>query len=201
MERRHTIVHFLAAAALIAFAVVLFCVAGGSISMARPQNPDGSFDYSPLFALMIPFALCIISFAGLITVLQEGEFTAWLSSTGVIILLAFIGFIFDAVPAFAIILGGLYAVWWTVAGVRSLISSWGYDGFWASAIMALARLLLAAALVSFVFVWTSTPTDIGAPNVMTADAISTCIWSGVISIAAAIGMIAEAVLWIIYCEY
>lgn len=201
MEKRYTIVHFLAAAALIAFAVVLFCVAGGSISMARLQNPDGSFDYGPIFALLIPFCLCIISFAGLITILQEGEFTAWLSSAGVIIVIGFVGLLFNMAPFAGVVLAGLYAIWWSIAGIRTVIATWGDDGYWASAIMAIGRLLLAAALVSFVFAWITIPTEIGAVNEMTSTAVTSCIVSGALSIAAAVGLVAETLVWIAYCDY
>ena len=60
MEKSKTLVHFLAAVLLIVFAVAIFKVKNGTVSLVRPRNEDGSYDFSGLLSLVILFNLCIL---------------------------------------------------------------------------------------------------------------------------------------------
>ena len=201
MEKKSTFIHFLCAIALIYFAIVLFCVANGSISMERPRLPDGSFDASGLIKVLIPFNLCILCFGGLITVLNEGEFRDWLPSAGIILAFAFIGFIFDLSNFMGLLIGGVYAVWFTITGVKNLIrsffSSYGFYG--PSILMSLCRIVLAGTLIFFVFFWVNFP--INEAFAVDSFAADTCRWAGGFAIASAVALIVEAVIWIKHLDY
>lgn len=199
MEKKKTIVHFLGAIIFIVFAVMLFNVANGTISMERPKNPDGSFDYSGLLSLAIPFNLCIIALAGLITVLNEGEFHAWLVSSGVILVVAVVGFFLDIMKITGIVIAGLYSIWWMIASVRGLRATWG-NGFWVDRIMAVGRFMVAVTLVFFVLTWVFIPVELGVPVDMSV-ASGICTWAGVLSLVSAVALFVEGVIWVKYCDY
>ena len=95
MEKKKTIVHFITAIVFVIFALQLFKIANGEATTDRFPNPDGSFDYSPVLAVYVPFILCILGLAGLIVALQDGEFGAWLGSLGAIAVICLGGYLLD----------------------------------------------------------------------------------------------------------
>ena len=195
MEKKNTIVHFLCAVALICFAVILFKIANGSISMNRIQNEDGSFEPGGLLPLMLGFNACIIGLGGLITILQEGEFVEWVKSCGVILGFALVGFMFDITSITELLIGGIYAVWWAIASIRSLIESWGENGFTLSRIIAVCRILTALALISFIPVWIFVPSSyLPVDNMRSIIAI--CNVSGILTLLSAVGAITEGIIWL-----
>lgn len=199
MEKKHTLVHFLTAAALVYFAVALLNIANGTATTDRFPNPDGSYDYSSVLALYIPFNLCIIGLAGLITVLQEGEFGAWLGAVGVIVLISLVGVFLNLMQGAAFLVGGIYAVWWSISAIRNLAAHW--DSFyWENKLLALCRILIAAALVLFVIAWMALPMEFDVVQDM-SQAMPICGWAGGLAIAAAVALVVEGFLWIRYCDY
>ena len=200
MEKSKTLVHFLAAVLLIVFAVAIFKVTNGTVSLVRPLKEDGSYDFSGMLSLVVPFNLCILAFAGLITVLNEGEFSAWFGAAAVIVGIAAVGFFLGFSPFAGLLVGGLYAVWWLIAAFKSVIATWGDNGFWASRLLAFCRLLVAAMLAVFVLFWLATPYE--SMDVLQDAAIVTMYnWTGVACIVGAVALCVEGVIWLIFCEY
>ena len=199
MEKKHTIVHFLAAAALVAFAVALFNIASGVATTDRFPNPDGSYDYGPVLAIFIPFDLCIIAFAGLITVLHGGEFGAWLGSVGAIVVISLIAYFLNMMSIAAVLIGGVYSIWWGISAVRNLAEHW--DSFyWENKLLAVCRVLIAIALVLSVCVWFVLPVEFDVVQDM-SQAMPICGWAGGFAIAAAVALAIEGLLWIKYADY
>ena len=197
MEKKGTIVHFLCIATLISFAVILFMIANGSISMDRLQNEDGSFDFGGLLPLMIGFNLCVMGFGGLITVLRQGEFFDWVKSCGVILLFAVVGFMFDITTVTELVITGVYAIWWLIAGVRGIIENWGEKGFVLGRIMAICRITIAIALIAYAPVWIFVPSShLPVDNINIV--IGICNWAGALSLLAAVGLGVESFIWLKY---
>ena len=194
MEKKHTIAHFFTAIVFVIFAIALLKISSGAATTDRFKN-----DYGPVLALYIPFLLCIVGLAGIITVLQEGEFLDWLKSVGVIALIGLAGFIFDGMQWAAALVGGLYAVYWTIVALRSLANNWdAYE--WENKLLALARVLIAAALVLAVVVWVQLPVERDVTQDMSS-VTTICGWAGGVAIAAAVCVFIEGVLWIKYADY
>lgn len=192
MERRKTLVHFLGAIFLVIFAVVLFKIKSGDIIMAHTPKADGSYDYSGLIKLTITFTLCILAFAGLITVLNDGEFMAWLSSAGIIVAFGVVGVIFDIGMITGALIAGVYCLWWSIASIKSLIANW--DSYMPCKIMAICRVVLAVMLGFFVLVWLSIPVGLEPVS-------GVYTWAGVLSIIGAVAMFIEGCIWFKYCDY
>ncbi|MBQ9103627.1 MAG: hypothetical protein IJY57_00890 [Clostridia bacterium] len=185
MTKAKTLVHFLTAIALIIFGVVLFKIKSGDISMVKTQNADGSFDYSGLIKLVLTFSLCVLGFAGLITVLNDGEWGAWLGSAGVIVGVGAVGVLFDIAIITGTAIAGLYFVWWIIASVRCLRATWG--GYTEDKIMAVCRFILALAMGTFVLVFMTLPDTAEVSGVYTL--------AGIASIVGAVAVAIEGIVW------
>lgn len=202
MEKKKTIAHFFGVIAMIAFAVTLFQIASGKISLVETQRPDGSFDKTGILKLVIAFSVAIMALAALITVLQDGEFMAWLGSVAVIAIIAAVGFFLGISVITGALVAGLYAIWWLIASLRHVSTLWHEDAWWASRLMALCRILIALAVCVFVVVWLMLPSatiPITDPSQVTIVKVYTV--GGVAAIVAAVALFIEAVLWIKFCEY
>lgn len=200
MDRSKTFVHFLAAIAFIAMAIVLFSIAGGSISMERVQKENGAYTFGGSLPFSITFSICLILLAAIITVLQEGEFMDWLPSCGVIVLISGVSLLFGFSMFAGVVLGGLYTVWWLIASIKTLRASWGYNGFFADALLALCRFVLTGALFTLVMAWGMLPVSIGSvPDMEVISRYGTI--AGVGSILAAVALCVEGGLWIKYSDY
>ena len=143
--------------------------------------------------------LSIAGLAAMITVLNEGEFGAWLGAVGVIAGFGLVGFLLNLMNIAALLLGGVYALWWSIAAIKNLGANW--DSFeWENRVLAVTRLLIAVALVLSVFVWINLPLEFGVAQDMT-QVMPLCGWAGGLAIAAAAGTFLEGVLWVRYCSY
>lgn len=199
MEKKKTIVHFLAAIAFVVFALALFKIASGEATTDRFPNPDGSYDYGPVLKLFIPFDICIVMLAGIITALQDGEFGAWLGSLGAIALISVVGVLFDFMSLAAVLIGGVYVIWWGIVAVKSLAANWN-SFYWENKVLAIVRTLVAATLVAFVLVWVKLPLEFDVVQDM-SQVIPFCSWAGGLAIATAVGLVVEGALWIKCCSY
>ena len=200
MEKSKTFVHFLTAVLLIVFAVAIFKVTNGTVSLVRPQNQDGSYDFSGLLSLIIPFNLCILAFAGLITVLNDGEFGAWFGAAAVIVGIALVGFFLGFSPFAGLLVAGLYAVWWLIAAFKNLIATWGDNGFWASRLLALCRIVLAAAMCMIFLFWLATPFE-SMDILQDADIVRQYNLTAIACIVGAVALGVEGILWLNFCDY
>lgn len=196
LEKKKTVVHILGAIFLVWFAIVMFRVASGSISMLLPFKENGAVDFSNRFKLLIPYALCMVVFAGLIVILNDGEFMEWLPSAGIILGLTFGGALIGFYKYICVLLSLVYAVWWLIASFRNLKSAWDGPAF----IMALCRICLTAAICGFVLGWAAVPTESVEIVAGSAQAQSFTI-AGILALVGAGGLVGEAFLWIKYCEY
>lgn len=104
-----------------------------------------------------------------------------------------VGFIFNFMHITSIIIGGLYAIFRTVSAIRNVSALW--DKYWESKLLALCRILLAVALVLFVIVWARLPIEMGVVQDMSSVKYI-CGWTGGVGIAAAVGLVIEAFIWI-----
>lgn len=197
MDKKKTLVHFLAAAAMVFMALTLFGIAGGSISMQPTKNEDGSYSYDGLVRLLFAFDLCLLAFAGLIVILNDGMFSEWLPSAGIIVGLTVVGFLLMFSPIIGFILSGLYGIWWLIASIRSLAASWGENSSGASVLMAICRVVMAVALLSFLGIWGLLP-----DTAVVAEA-TVSVYNGiaVLSIVAAVALCIEGFIWLKYCDY
>ena len=194
MDRKKTIVHFLTAIAFVIFAIQMFQIASGTATTDRFPNPDGSYDYSSVLALYAPFLLCIVALAGLIVALQDGEWGAWLGSLGAIAIIALGGYFLDMMNVAAVLIGGVYTIWWAIVAFKTLAYHW--DSFyWENKVLAVVRLLIAVALASFVLVWLTLPLEFDIVQDM-SQTIPFCACGGALAIAAAVGLAIEGILWI-----
>lgn len=199
MEKKKTIVHFLTAAAFVVFALALFKISSGEANTDRFPNPDGSYDYSSVLKLYIPFNICIVMLAAMITALQDGEFGAWLGALGAIAVIAVVGCFLDLMGIAAVLVGGVYVIWWGIVAVKTLAAHW--DSFyWENKVLAIVRTLLAASLVLFVIVWMSLPLEFDVVQDM-SQVMPICGWAGGLAIATAVGLVVEGALWIKHCSY
>ena len=197
MDKKKTLVHFLAAAAMVFMAFTLFGIAGGSISMQPTKNEDGSFSYDGLVRLLFAFDLCILTFAGLIVILNDGMFTEWLPSAGIIVGLTLVGFFLSFSPIIGFILSGLYGIWWLIASIRSLAASWGENSSAASVLMAICRIVMAITLLSFLGIWALLPDT----AVVAKEVVEVYTGIGILAIAAAVALCIEGFIWLKYCDY
>ncbi len=199
MEKKKTIAHFLAAIAFVVFAIALFKISSGEATTDRFPNPDGSYDYSSVLKLFIPFNICIVMLAAIITALQDGEFGAWLGAFGAITLIAVVGCFLDLMSIAAVLVGGVYVIWWGIVAVKSLAAHWN-SFYWENKLLAIVRTLVAATLVMFVIVWLMLPLEFDVVQDMT-QVMPICGWAGGLAIATAVGLVVEGALWIKYCSY
>ena len=91
MTKRKTIVHFLTAIPLVILGLNMFKIASGEISFDLHILADGARDMSAPRSIVLPLMIAILGFAGLITILNDGEFLDWAKAAGVILLIGGIG--------------------------------------------------------------------------------------------------------------
>ena len=199
MEKKHTLIYFIGAIAFIVFGILLFKVANETMLLEKTLQEDGSYEQNELLLMVAVFSVCILCLAGLIVVLNEGEFSAWLSSAAVIVGVNFVGFFIGISSIASTAIAGLYGIWWLIAALRSVISTWGENEYWESTVMAIGRVVVALTLISFVLIWMSsfmTPADEAwATNAMIYKI------SGIMSIVSGAALAFEGFLWYKYLDY
>jgi len=193
MEKKKTIVLIICAVLMAIFAVGLIKIANGTATTDRLRKENGGYDYGNVLRLFIPYILMHFMLSGIIVILLEESFLVWLSSVGAMFVINLVGFIFNFMHITSIIIGGLYAIFWTVSAIRNLSALW--DEYWEAKLITLCRILLAAALILFVIVWVQLPVDMGVVQDMSS-VKSICGWAGGVGIASAVGLVIEAFLWI-----
>ena len=203
MERKHTVVYFLTAIALVAFGIILFMIPSGSILYA--DDGEGVFIYETIKTPLIAYAACLLGFLAIITVLQEIiEASLWFSAGTLIVVACLIGYWFGINTLIGVVASLVFGGWFLVAGIRSLIASWYDYEPWLNIVAAICRGTACAALFSYIPVWLQIPAsypskwDLFTFSQIMADpnTANVCLIAGALSIAAAIGMAVEAILWI-----
>ena len=193
MEKKKTIVLIICAVLMAIFAVGLIKIANGTATTDRLRKENGGYDYGNVLRLFIPYILMHFMLSGIIVILLEESFLVWLSSVGAMFVINLVGFIFNFMHITSIIIGGLYAIFWTVSAIRNLSALW--DEYLEAKLITLCRILLAAALILFVIVWVRLPVDMGVVQDMSS-VKALCGWAGGVGIASAVGLVIEAFLWI-----
>ncbi len=199
MDKDKARVHFVAGILLVVFAVVIFCVAGGAISLSRLRAEDGSHPYNGHLLVLVFFDIAMFAIAGVMAVLHDSMLLDWLQSCGVILVLGAIGFLFSVIPFAGWAISALYGLWAVIGGIRSFLQTW--DGFNPDSAIALCRVVLGIALFSFVYMWFTLPNEINAANAMTPESTTACIVAGVLAIVGGAATFIEGLIWTEYCEY
>ena len=200
MEKKHTIVHFLTAIALVILAINLFKVASGETSVVWVKQPDGAYTQDGLLSLVIPFTIIILCLAGLIVILNEGEFLEWLPAAGVIVGIMFFTTLFGFSLLGVVVVGGLYFIWWAIATFKSLKYAFFEDDYWESKLMSACRIPIVVFLALFVIAYGSFPAGAIREFDITPY-VSICNWAAIVALIAAVCTVVEAIMWIRYCEY
>ena len=105
----------------------------------------------------------------------------------------------DLMSIAAVLVGGVYVIWWGIVAVKSLAAHWN-SFYWENKLLAIVRTLVAATLVMFVIVWLMLPLEFDVVQDMT-QVMPICGWAGGLAIATAVGLVVEGALWIKYCSY
>ena len=200
MEKKHTLVHFLTAVALVVFAINMFKIASGETTVVWIKQADGSYSQDGLLSLIIPFTLVILGLAGMIVILNEGEFLEWLPSAGIIVGIMFFTTLFGFSLLGVVIVGGLYCVWWGIATFKTLRVAFCEDDYWENKLMSALRIPTVAFLALFLIAYGSFPAGAIREFDITPY-VSICNWSAIIAIVAAVCLVVEAIMWIRYCDY
>lgn len=202
MERKHTVVYFLTAIALLAFGIILFMIPSGNILAA---DGDGNFIYPTLRIPLIAYGACILGFLGIITILREFiEPSLWFSVGTLFAVAALLCYWIGITSVLGLLFSLAFGGWFLLAGIRSLIASWYDYEPWMNIVVAICRVAASAALFSYIAVWLQIPTAQSSKwdlytfeQILTEPATqSVCFLAGALSIAAAVGVVVEAVLWI-----
>lgn len=202
MERKHTAVFFLTAIALLAFGIILFMIPGGSILTA---DDNGDFIYDTLRIPLIAYGACILGFLGIITLLRDIiEPSLWFSVGALLFIAGLIGYFLNMMMFIGLLVSLAFGGWFLLAGIRSLIASWYDYEPWLNILVAVCRVAASVAIFSYAIVWLAIPTTMSSPydpytfeQIMADPATQeVCIIAGALSIAAAIGVAIEAILWI-----
>ena len=204
MTRGKTAIHFLTAIILVVLAIVLFCFASGKLTFDRVLKDNGKYDKGAITAFMLPLTLVILGFAGLIVAINDGLFMDWLTSAGVIALFGIVGGIFFGWYRLgAVLMAGVYFLWWGIASIKYFISCWWDLSAWQNIIVALFRLVMAGMFLMIVVFVLSAPgamAEVGV-STYTPDLAVNAKWAGLFCIGSAVGLFVEGILWCRVCDY
>ncbi len=204
MTRGKTAIHFLTAIVLIVLAIVLFNFASGKLTFDKIPKENGKYERGAIVAFMLPLTLVILGFAGLIVALNDGLFMDWLQSAGVILLFGVVGgMIIGWYKLGAVLMAGVYFLWWGIASIKYFIRSWWDLSAWQNIVVALFRLLMAGMFLMIVIFVLSAPTLDVQPGVSTytPDLAVNARWAGLFCIGSAVGLFIEGILWRRVCDY
>ena len=201
MTKRKTIVHFLTAIPLVILGLNMFKIASGEISFDLHILEDGARDMTAPQSIVLPLMIAILGFAGLITILNYGEFLDWAKAAGVILLIGGIG-CFTLYNVAIFLLAGLYCLWWGIASVKGLFQTLSDQEGWEGLVMAIFRIVMAVMFFMVFMVGINTPgMYFPESGSLTEGLANWSTWAGIFCFASAVGLVVEALIWRRVCDY
>ena len=196
MESKYTPIYYISAIAMAVLAVLFFLIASGTFSLAiYPKEEGAAMDLTPVWALLIPLAVLLLSVNGILTVFIDEEFPVWLTRSGVALAFLALALITGLYPFFCITSAAVAAGWWFFISLKNLSDVAGYFEESSGYIMYACRIIIFAALAAIAVTWAFFPLAYKSDNLLSNAGVIVGYVAGGLCAAGAVAFVAEAVIW------